>query len=201
MFAQNIDPWNISMDEALIIYNKAIDRAIAERKAGFEQFSPKQNTPTLKEQAYWCTINPKPEVDTTAFVSQIHRVMNRSLVDKCVYSFEQRGENNSELGKGIHMHAIIWPGKSYSSSFCQRLREAVANLVGCPNKHVWIVKAKGDWVNEKMEYLQGIKWDKEKDAKCVMDKHWRIEQGLQPWYSKNMEMGGISTSKNQDTPP
>lgn len=192
-------PFDDDEQKALALYNKLVDRAIAERAVGFEQFFPTQNTPLSKSLIYWCTVNPKPEVDITAFVSQIHRVMNRSLVEQCVYTFEQRGENINELGKGVHMHAIIWPGKSYSTSFCKHFRDAVSNLVGCPNKHIWIVKAKGNWVNEKMNYLKGIKWDREKDKKCAFDKEWRSAIGIQPWYSKNMEMGGISTS-DKDTP-
>lgn len=182
-----------SEEEILQIYGRYFDKY-------FPSTQLQPGAPS-KDVIYWLTVNPKPTVDLTAFVTQMTRVLNRCLVDKCIYSFEQRGENNDELGKGLHMHAIVWPGRTYKTSFCQRFRDATANLVGCPNKHIWIVKAKPEWVAQKKDYILGIKWDSEKDRKCMHDRVWREREGLSPYYTKNMEFGGISTSDSTIPPP
>lgn len=134
---------------------------------------------------YWVTINPKPDITLDKFITYIEKVVNRRMINKCVYSFEQRGETEQTAGNGLHCHLLCETKVSYNNNiFAQRIRQLFVEHVGNINTHVHIIKIPSDWKDDKIEYIRGLKWDPDKEQKINIDRIWRMEKGLQPYYSK-----------------
>lgn len=134
---------------------------------------------------YWITINPKPEITMEKFFQIINKITNLKIFRKCIFSFEQRGETEQTIGSGLHCHILGCAGNGYSHShFCSRIRNYFTEFVGNISTHVWIVKIPEDWIEEKVQYIRGLKWDPEKEQKINMDRIWRMEKGIHPYYTK-----------------
>lgn len=143
-----------------------------------------RNIKTNTNKYYWITINPKDDITLTDFISQVNKVVNMKIFNKCIFSFEQRGETTDTMGTGLHCHILACNDKYSVSNFCSNTRKHFIKFVGNINTHVWIVKIPEEWKNEKIDYIRGLKWDPEKDQKIIIDREWRREHQIEPYYTK-----------------
>lgn len=138
------------------------------------------------EQFIWLTICPEPKCSLPKFITAIDKFTRGVNLKSCKYVYEQRGENIQELGKGFHCHLLIMKqAKLAPSQFERHCKSAFKECVGC-NKAIHIQYFPKDhpdnfW-EEKIDYLHGKKWDKEKDAKIQMDILWREKHSLKSVY-------------------
>ena len=53
------------------------------------------------------TINPKPKADLEEFIKKVIKFTNRNFCDEASAVIEQRGVDETELGKGFHAHIAL----------------------------------------------------------------------------------------------
>lgn len=137
----------------------------------------------------WITINPKPEVTLKKFISKIKQIIKYKWVLSYWYSLEQRGEDNEKRGEGMHCHMLlkIPTGKRIPDIRAQLTKVLISSIIGT-KKHVHFVTPReiklspDQFMEDKLEYLEGHKWDSEKDVKIEQDLIWREENNLENIY-------------------
>lgn len=132
----------------------------------------------------WITVNPQenPEVLQDLQLA-IEKLRYKKFVLKLQYSFEQRGETEEDAGKGVHLHMLLQ--RDLSTRY-DNVKRSIHNIFDklCGNSlHVCIKPCYDSWVEDKVSYLQGQKWDEDKDDKVKYDKLWRDKLGLKPTYT------------------
>lgn len=56
---------------------------------------------------YAIGISPRPEIDFQSFADNVQKYLEKPCFNgEVTYSFEQRGKDDSELGKGFHVHIV-----------------------------------------------------------------------------------------------
>lgn len=59
------------------------------------------------KQTFFITIRPKDaSIDFPTFMKKVQTFVNRACFIEYSYSFEQKGENMDELGRGFHVHIV-----------------------------------------------------------------------------------------------
>lgn len=135
---------------------------------------------------YFITFNFKPDTSLNTIQKLISNVTRKKWMRNYYYNYEQRGESMSELGKGIHVHLIVKDLPKRMSEVCRECYNTVKNYVG-NKKHVNIKLTKDEFVQDKIDYIKGIKWDSEKDLKIKFDKIFREKNNLELYYSDASE--------------
>lgn len=135
------------------------------------------------EQIAWVTINPdETKCSLLRFVGAMEKFTSRSCCIDPVYTYEQRGETEAELGKGFHSHLLFTKDSKVSpSEYKRNLESTFKDCVG-NSKHIWIQYFPKSYHSDKLLYLQGKKWDEEKDVKIDMDILWRDLQDMKSIY-------------------
>lgn len=93
------------------------------------------------------------------------------------YTHEQRGATPTECGKGYHIHLLITNIRKPKSQIHRELYNTVKNFVGNP-QHVDVRMIPKEWVEDKIAYINGDKWDPDKQDKVYMDKLFRTKHGI-----------------------
>jgi len=133
----------------------------------------------------WVTVNPKEQDDIVGSLNfSIVKLQSKKWVKSIRWTFEQRGEIEEEMGKGIHLHMLV--ERCDETKRLDSARRTIHDIFDkwCGSTlHVKINRCYDNWVEDKIQYLQGNKWDDEKDDKISMDKLWRESIGIQSFYS------------------
>jgi len=146
-----------------------------------DQFKLKKDTVT--ENQYLITVNPKPEVSLPLLVKQVDKYVSRKTCTAVEWAYEQRGEDESQMGKGHHVHLIVQkPEKMRNKYFQDQTRATFEKLVGNPETHVSIKPFKIEELSKIRGYLQDIKADEKKHLKQEFDKPWRVINNLKEYY-------------------
>jgi len=133
------------------------------------------------------TINPRPNISLDDFKKIVFKSLSKNWLTKYLMVFEQRGIDDSEIGKGFHSHILIYrKGKKFNeikrefqSSFrkvCDSDNPAVLNFRMC----------KDEDLDKRIKYITGIKKvydDNMKDIKQQYDILFRQKNNLEPYYS------------------
>ena len=141
---------------------------------------------------YFITINPKPEIKLSDFVSKIESITEWKIFKKGYYVFEQRGETEDELGKLPHCHILL---EKYTIEFARlltRLETSFKKYCNPPYKNTINVKTKiKEHALETLdEYMAGAKQNDKLD-KCFLDRMWRSKNNLKDIY----EWDSLATDK------
>jgi len=172
------DPLTVDINE----FNEIFTRVMNEKKKRLRSLVK------VEPEIYWITVNPKPGVELPIIMKTIHNFCNRKAVIDYHYTFEQRGESELELGKGIHCHMLILWNKKQNKYLKQFLKESCGRIVGSTNNNILnIRRITSDIYQDKLDYLEGKKWDKEKDLKIKMDKFFREKNNILCIYKKNAD--------------
>lgn len=150
---------------------------------------------------YFITINPKPEADLKIFMKLLTNFVKRKPVSHWFYNIEQRGETVADAGRGFHSHLLVaWDKKQnkYLRQFCIATFKRV---IGKPNDHNINIRRIGpELVQDKLDYLNGEKWDVEKDEKLEIDKIFRLQNNISILY-KNALPEEASNQTSAQTQP
>lgn len=133
-----------------------------------------------KVHTLW-TINPRMDTDLGEFMKKIIKATKKKWVKHYIFSIEQRGKTDIEMGRGIHCHMYVEVDKKKRIYECRReMYNTFKHLVG-NRKHVMVSYAK-DPTNF-IKYCMGIKKDEEKDDMIKYDKLWRKKNELEDYYT------------------
>lgn len=141
---------------------------------------------------WFVTLNWKPDVNLSDVKIRINKVLKKKWISEYYYTFEQRGESEEECGKGIHTHMLlIDTGKTIPAQVKREIYSSVKSYVGNIN-HVDVRKVEKDWIEDKLQYMSGEKWDEGKDLKCKIDVLFRQRNNLKEMYSSKRDPGPTS---------
>lgn len=133
------------------------------------------------------TISPRPDVDFQDFLSVVNRLFSKVWLRDYIYVFEQRGDNEDNIGKGFHLHGLLYRnGKKFS----EVRREVISTIKKVVDINVFsayevkLVKDDDDNVKKILNYMLGEKADDYKHPKQVMDRVWREKNNILSYYSK-----------------
>ena len=123
------------------------------------------------------TINWKPGTTPENTHNIITNIITKKWIDEYAITWEQRGEDEDSLGTGYHNHILLINLEKPKSQIHREIYSTVKNLVG--NKfHVDVRMIPASWIDDKLEYMKGNKWDPAKAKKAQMDKLFRSKYEL-----------------------
>jgi len=150
---------------------------------------------------YWITINPKPEASLQRFIALLNNFVKRKPVLDYVYNIEQRGETESDNGKGFHSHLLIKWVKAQNKYVKQFCVSTFKSVVGYPSEQIInIRRISPDIYNDKLAYLNGLKWDPDKDAKIVQDIIFRKKNNILELYKKHGDISQEDSNAPETAP-
>ena len=135
----------------------------------------------------WLTVNPKPGITLEQFQKILTKQVNRKLWTEYKYVIEQRGTNEEELGKGIHAHLLLKrnPETEYKTTKRQA-QNGFKNITDTNNAKIFYWKeCRADFLDDKLEYITGIKTGEGKDLKQQMDIIFRQKNNIKTIYESN----------------
>lgn len=141
----------------------------------------------------WLTVNPSSETPLQYFCKLVDKCFMKKWITKYIYVYEQRGTTEDEIGKGFHLHAIIYKPDNKPRAHCIReLANSFKKVCDVSNYHLFNTK----WIGEeeyirKVEYITGEKKSSEENNKSLkqdMDILFRQQNNLQPYYYLNIDI-------------
>ena len=136
----------------------------------------------LKEWIF-ITINPKDDISITDFKNKIDSITKWKCFYKGFYVFEQRGENENEIGKGMHSHIMLCKYNVERKRLIQRLETTFKKYCNQPFINTINVLRKSPQHGQETldEYMKGQKQDN-KLQKVELDKIWRKQNNIEDIY-------------------
>jgi hypothetical protein len=127
------------------------------------------------------TINPdNSKVVINDFKELVEQSINKKwILGEVYYTFEQRGENLEEMGKGFHAHILMNRNGKRPSEIHREYFNTFKHVCG-NKKHVDVRINKN--FSETFDYISGKKFKDEKQKKQDIDVLWRQKIGLQTHY-------------------
>lgn len=143
-------------------------------------------------QGRFALITLRPEENTvslSAFKNDIKKLVDKSLFLDYHYVLEQTGKSEEEMGRGFHTHILAKLKKhtnvQHITTACNFIKYNCIIQVGSKNGKKFL-KTKNDY-DYCMNYIQGEKHNKEKEAAVQIDKIWRVRNEIQSIYSRNQD--------------
>lgn len=131
----------------------------------------------------WLTVSPEESKTIQDLHLGIENLKYKKYPQTMTWVFEQRGETEETAGVGIHFHMLLELNTdSRYDSIKRSIHTIFDKLCGNP-LCVCIKPCYERWVQDKHDYLDGKKWDEEKDDKIMIDKLWRRKIGIQEKYT------------------
>lgn len=148
------------------------------------------------------TINPKPETKLSTLQKAINKFLMKEWIEgEVYYTFEQRGTNPDEAGKGLHCHILLERNGKKPSHLLRETFNTFKNLYGKRPKDKIIendYKFYGfAYKEDKINYMKGIKWDEDKQDKINIDKIFREKNNLKLYYKHASKKTGEKREKNE----
>lgn len=109
------------------------------------------------------------------------------------YVFEQRSETEEEMGKGMHIHAIVTTDTVKSDLLKRTYNTFKNHLTNIATVDIRPIPQ--ELLASKKAYIRGEKKGDEKKRKCIIDKIWRAKYCLKPLYNKH----GIHEKKDDSS--
>ncbi len=133
------------------------------------------------------TVNPQHNNlgDFDALRIKTERCVAKRWVTQYQYCYEQRSTDAAKIS-GLHVHLLIL--RTIRPSHMEReIRSTFASLVGIPKKHIHISWKKKKWVQDKLDYMAGLKTgvasdDVKKCDKTPIDTIMREKLNIKPIY-------------------
>lgn len=135
-----------------------------------------------KRYAYvFIVVNPKPDITLPQIVSRIEKTLKKKWIDSYLYSIEQRSITLKDMGRGIHINFLFELNKDKSPWQCKK--EVYNTWKDCVGSVKAVYHAFSNNPTNFINYIQGIKKDKNKKRMVEVDKKWRKSVGLLDFYS------------------
>lgn len=131
---------------------------------------------------WFITVNPKDGVDLRKFIKAVEKYTRRSMLTNAEYVFEQRGDSDSNRGRGFHTHMLVTQNGKYNDKcFRDNTYNTFKNFVG-NQQHVYMYPVTGQAIEDKRSYMKGNKTGDGKDIKVIQDAIWRSEINISSYY-------------------
>ena len=190
-------PENKGIYELMVKNNEMRDELNKEK--GIEKPSP----------AYFLTIRPPPSITFAEFQKTVKNQFKKSSIKQYVYVYEQVGETLDEIGKGFHIHALIWRGDLKPSKLESGIDNTFKHIIDldqvqkyrdkqaiCPFYNLYRVY-ENDYQN-RLQYILGKKDSPAKQIKQQYDKPFRQKYGLQDFYIQGINLPDYYTPRPLD---
>lgn len=131
------------------------------------------------------TVNPPPTLSLNDFLNQIDKTMTKNWIDSYVYVIEQRGENENDIGKGVHTHILLKLTKhKKQSEITREIKNTWKKVLDVDNYHILNIKYIDDLEQKrKQNYILGTKTESVKHLKQAYDIIFRKNNKLQKYYN------------------
>lgn len=166
-------------------YGGQIQKVYNENKA----YNLEKEEAKKKDYYGFFTFNFKPSITLSQVQNFISKLLSKKWLDEWYYTIEQRGENLDELGKGIHIHFLFKRNKKPSHTN-REIYNTFKKYTDTPEQIIYNTAFKyypKKFLNDKLDYMTGKKWDEDKLQKVIMDKEFREKNNLNIIYKYNDE--------------
>lgn len=132
----------------------------------------------ISSHYYFVSVASKVGCGFDEFTKKLNKYVTRKMVVGAYYTIEwSRG---AEINQP-HCHILVYQDSCSDRDFRKNTQNTFKTIVG-NLKCIDIKRVPEDWVIDKIQYIKGEKWDKEKEELMVIDRMRREELGLQEWY-------------------
>lgn len=178
----------IYMDELLMHLEKG-EYGGQVQKVYNEVKAYKQEKEESKKKDYYgfFTFNFKPSITLLDVQNFIGKLISKTWLSEWYYTIEQRGETLDELGKGIHIH-FLFKRNIKPSHTNREIYNTFKKYTDTPQEIIFKTAFKyypKKFLNDKLDYMTGKKWDEDKLQKVIMDKEFRKKNNLNIIYKYN----------------
>ena len=139
-----------------------------------------------KNYPWWhLTVNVNYKVvNQDMAMKKLHKFLEKSFVKQYVYSIEQRGETEEEMGKGLHFHILVEQNARDLSTFKTGVKNSFNKICDVSNREILCFKPKVDTQAFKdcYRYIHGVKVDEEKHNRIEIDNKFREKNDFQKVY-------------------
>jgi uncharacterized protein YqgV (UPF0045/DUF77 family) len=120
-------------------------------------------------------------------LKKLHKFLEKAFIKQYVYTIEQRGETDEEIGKGLHFHILVEQNARDLSTFKTGVKNSFNKICDVSNREILCFKPKVDEQAFKdcYRYLHGIKVDEEKQQRIEIDKKFREKNDFQKIYKSS----------------
>jgi len=168
-------------------YNNLIDSGDADKIEPIFKELREKNEEKFKSNLYFITINPYPKkhLSLEQFKKLLERVMKKTWIKRYCLVIEQRGENEDELGKGVHTHMLIDKGDFRHSHLLRDFKTIFENVTDTSNPCCYNIKpCKEEDICKRQKYMLGRKASPDKWIKQEMDKVFREKYNIPAYYGE-----------------
>lgn len=147
-----------------------------------------------KETAYFVTVRPdEKKCNFTTFVDKTKDFVDRKPIDEFQLSFEQKGNNDDDIGVGFHAHMMIKAPSWRSKGECLRAVQSTFKDIAAPNCiQVEMTKTPDKVVQE---YL--VKYQSKDGHKIITkesDDKWRQRTNIPPLITTSIQLSELRAS-------
>lgn len=171
----------IEMEEAMPQYLK--DKLLAAE-------SKVKESKDDRDSKYFAFITINPEHNKCEDYQALNTLMVKCVakywVTEYAYCYEQRSDSADNIF-GLHSHMILIRAGKRPSELEREVRSTFSKCVGIPALHINIQWKKKSWLQDKVDYMKGLKTGEGKDTKVEIDKVMRKHLVI-PNFVSNMEL-------------
>lgn len=132
--------------------------------------------PKRAKQIQFITINPKPDIDIEQFKALVEKLLEKTYMVNPQCQFEQTGTDIETMGQHPHCHIII-DKTIRKSKILQFIYQLFKKYVGS-QQSIDIKEYNDSMKQDKIDYMNGNKWDEDKEQACIINQAWRDKHGL-----------------------
>lgn len=140
------------------------------------QLTTKLYKQKVSSEHYWVSVNPSNDKELDELIKKVDKYVGRRFITGIIYTYEWCRNGTP------HVHMLVHQLELSDKDFRKNTKNTFKNLVG-NLKCIDIKRVPSDWIQDKIDYLQGNKWDPEKDDMIESDKLKREEFELEPYYA------------------
>lgn len=173
---------NTIIESEIMRFKNILDIAKELHSVYQEEIDDKKKIP----RSYFITVSPKSEIAWETFYHTIQQLINRRCIESAIYSYEQRGKNENEIGKGFHVHILCtstWRSKGEALNACFSSCKTVCTKENVDVQKIWNTT---QW-DQKLRYIRDYESnDGHKILTSDTDRIWRDRMNLDKLYQKNI---------------
>ena len=169
--------------------NQVFQNYVVNNNPILSNIQKRENLKNKKYSHLFLTINPPPQMLLMDFHKTIEKTLSTTKglklwIEGYLYVLEQRGENETEIGKGFHTHILIKiKDHKKKSEIDRELKNQWKNILDVDNYHIFNIKyIDNDEQKRKQKYILSEKSDTNKHLKQKYDIIWRENNSLKKYY-------------------
>lgn len=144
-------------------------------------------------QILFITINPDPNIvgdymDVKEIKKLIQQITKKKWLQRYLYSIEQRGDTEETQGYRPHIHLLFFRDGKRPSHAIREIQRNVQHITDIHNDAIFNVQFcndQDDNIKRLINYLLGQKKAEIKHKKQEIDKLWRTQNNIEPYYQNN----------------